>query len=120
MLVRPAAPASAPAPGSWRHPGRTGEVRPPRQGESAAGQLVPVPPLTSREADVLTRLAHGDSYVDIAQHLYITQNTVKTHVASLYRKLNAGRRSEALRAAWSLGLLTEVTAASPDSGERHT
>ena len=47
----------------------------------------------------------------------MTQNTVKTHVASLYRKLNVGRRSQALRAARDLGLLTEVGAVSPAPGE---
>ena len=76
-----------------------------------------MPALAPREQDVLGRLARGEEYVDIAQHLYITQNTVKTHVASLYRKLNVGRRSQALRAARDLGLLTEVGAVSPAPGE---
>ena len=80
-------------------------------------RAAPVPALTPREQDVLGRLARGEEYVDIAQHLYITQNTVKTHVASLYRKLNVGRRSQALRAARDLGLLTEVGAVSPAPGE---
>jgi DNA-binding CsgD family transcriptional regulator len=78
-----------------------------------ATDLAPVPQLTNREVDVLTRLARGDSYVDVAQYLFITENTVKTHVASLYRKLNAGRRAEALRTAWALGLIAEVGATSP-------
>jgi len=78
-----------------------------------------MPALTNGEQDVLQRLARGDSYLDVAQTLFITQNTVKTHVASLYRKLNASRRSEALRTAWALGMLLEIPAASPLPREGH-
>ncbi|HVN12416.1 MAG TPA: LuxR C-terminal-related transcriptional regulator [Kineosporiaceae bacterium] len=105
-----------------RDAGRRG-VPAVRLADHAHVPLVPVPPLTERELDVLALLARGDSYLDIAHRLYITQNTVKTHVASLYRKLNATRRSEALRAAWALGLLAEVVPvevapAAPAPGER--
>jgi LuxR family maltose regulon positive regulatory protein len=62
--------------------------------------------LTAREADVLGQLALGSSYTEIAKDLYITENTVKTHLASLYRKLAVDKRSAALRVARSLGLLT--------------
>ena len=61
--------------------------------------------LTQRETDVLHELALGGSYVDIAHALYVTENTVKTHIASLYRKLGAERRADALRRARSAGLL---------------
>ncbi len=62
--------------------------------------------LTAREADVLRQLALGGSYADIAETLYITENTVKTHLAALYRKLGATRRSDALRTARRAGLLS--------------
>ncbi|WP_327640405.1 LuxR C-terminal-related transcriptional regulator [Kribbella sp. NBC_00482] len=61
--------------------------------------------LTAREAEVLDELALGSSYSEIAQALYITENTVKTHLISLYRKLGVDKRSAALRAARSTGLL---------------
>ena len=61
--------------------------------------------LTERETDVLRELSLGGSYVDIARALYITENTVKTHIASLYRKLGAERRADALRRARGFGLL---------------
>jgi ATP/maltotriose-dependent transcriptional regulator MalT len=61
--------------------------------------------LTERETDVLRELALGGAYVDIARALYITENTVKTHIASLYRKLGAERRADALRRARGYGLL---------------
>jgi ATP/maltotriose-dependent transcriptional regulator MalT len=61
--------------------------------------------LTAREADVLDQLALGSSYTEIAQALFITENTVKTHLMSLYRKLGVEKRSAALRVARSVGLM---------------
>ena len=61
--------------------------------------------LTARETDVLEQLALGSSYTEIGRTLFITENTVKTHLASLYRKLAVDKRSAALRVARSLGLL---------------
>jgi len=58
-----------------------------------------------RERDVLDRLARGASYADIAVDLVLSANTVKTHVTSLYAKLGATRRSEALATARTLDLL---------------
>jgi LuxR family transcriptional regulator, maltose regulon positive regulatory protein len=52
--------------------------------------------LTAREADVLDQLALGNSYNEIAEALFITENTVKKHLMSLYRKLGVERRSAAL------------------------
>ena len=61
--------------------------------------------LTVREADVLRELALGGSYADIARTLYITENTVKTHLAVLYRKLGVNRRAAALHRARDIGLI---------------
>jgi DNA-binding CsgD family transcriptional regulator len=61
--------------------------------------------LSGRERDVLNELARGATYADIARSLFVTENTVKTHVSSLYAKLAAGRRSEALATARRLHLL---------------
>lgn len=60
---------------------------------------------TAREAEVLDQLSLGSSYAEIAQTLYITENTVKTHLMSLYRKLGVEKRSAALRTARSVGLI---------------
>jgi len=63
------------------------------------------PELSPREHDVLVELARGATYADIAANLYLSENTVKTHVSrkthvsSLSRKLGASRRSEALAVA---------------------
>ena len=45
------------------------------------------------------------SHVEIAALLYISVNTVKTHVKNIYRKLGADRRKEAVRLARELRLL---------------
>ena len=76
-----------------------------RTPQPAAVDRALVVDLTARERDVLHELALGGSYADIAQVLYITENTVKTHLASLYRKLGATRRADALRTARQAGLL---------------
>ena len=75
---------------------------PPRNGTPAPP---PVEALTERELTVLVRLAHAMSNEDIAQDLFLSVNTVKTHVRSIYRKLAVSRRNEAVRRARELGLL---------------
>lgn len=64
-----------------------------------------LPSLTPREAAVLARLAGEDSLDGIAAALFVSRNTVKSQTASLYRKLGAGDRRQAVRRAYQLGLL---------------
>ncbi|MGW5423341.1 LuxR C-terminal-related transcriptional regulator [Streptomyces sp. NPDC003943] len=64
-----------------------------------------VEPLSEREHEVLERLARMMSTEDIAADLYLSVNTVKTHLKSVYRKLSVHRRNEAVRRARDLGLL---------------
>jgi ATP/maltotriose-dependent transcriptional regulator MalT len=65
----------------------------------------PMTRLTDREADVLRELALGGSYTDIAHALFVTENTVKTHLSAVYRKLGVAGRSPALREARARGLI---------------
>ncbi len=86
-------------------PGRSSTtVRPSQQAEDVSLAGFPIR-LTARETDVLEQLALGSSYTEIGRTLFITENTVKTHLASLYRKLAVDKRSAALRVARGLGLL---------------
>lgn len=64
-----------------------------------------VPNLSPRELEVLRELARGSTYSDAAANLFVSENTVKTHVSSLYTKLSVGRRSEALAVARKLHLI---------------
>jgi DNA-binding NarL/FixJ family response regulator len=61
--------------------------------------------LTRKEREVLARLADGLSNREIAEALYITPATVKTHLAHIYMKLGATNRQEALARAVALGVL---------------
>ncbi len=63
------------------------------------------PVLSPREQEVLTELGRGSTYADIASNLFVSENTVKTHISSLYSKLSVGRRSEALAVARKLHLI---------------
>lgn len=61
--------------------------------------------ISPREAAVLGELASGYSNKEIARRLGVSPNTVKTHVARVYEKLGATRRTDAVRRARELGLL---------------
>ncbi|GAA4704816.1 LuxR C-terminal-related transcriptional regulator [Nocardioides conyzicola] len=62
-------------------------------------------PLTARELEVLEQLSLGGGNADLARALFVSENTVKTHLASIYRKLEVDRRVDALRVARAHGLL---------------
>ena len=68
--------------------------------------LIPAPTmhLTDRELDVLRSLRHGLTRGEMAERLFVSVNTVKTQLNSLYRKLKVSSREEALLAADRLGL----------------
>lgn len=61
--------------------------------------------ISTREVEVLREIAAGHSNKEIARRLAVSPNTVKTHVARLYEKLGAKRRTDALRRARELGLV---------------
>jgi DNA-binding NarL/FixJ family response regulator len=72
---------------------------PPTAGRSA----VVVPPLTAREAEVLRLLAEGLSNAEIGRRLFISEPTVKCHVAQIIAKLCVRDRLQAVIAALRLG-----------------
>ncbi len=61
--------------------------------------------ISARELTVLQALSEGGSNKEIARRLGISPETVKTHLARLYERLGARRRTEALVRARELGLL---------------
>lgn len=61
--------------------------------------------ISDREFEVLELLAAGRSNKEIAATLSVSPNTVKTHVAKLYSKLEVTRRTEAILKARELGML---------------
>ena len=64
-----------------------------------------VQPLTEREREVLVHLDALLPTRQIAAEMFLSVNTVKTHVRAILRKLSAERRHEAVRRARELGLL---------------
>ena len=61
--------------------------------------------ISEREYEVLEKIAEGLSNKEIADQLYVSESTVKTHVSSLLLKLNARRRTQAIQIAKSLQIL---------------
>jgi DNA-binding CsgD family transcriptional regulator len=61
--------------------------------------------ISGRELEVLALLAAGGSNKEIARRLAVSPNTVKTHVTKLFAKLEASRRTEAIRRARELGMI---------------
>jgi LuxR family maltose regulon positive regulatory protein len=64
-----------------------------------------IEPLTEREMDVLRLLAAGLSNPEIAEQLYIATSTVRSHLKSIYGKLDVHRRWDAVHRAQDLGLI---------------
>ena len=62
--------------------------------------------LTQREHDVLVKMADGLSNHEIADQLFLSENTVKTHVSNILFKLDAKRRTQAVQAAKKLKIVS--------------
>lgn len=85
--------------------------RPPHLADPAAGYVRtgalpdrhPVERLTPRERDVLGLLLDGLSNKEIARRLKLQEVTVKAHLSGVFRKLEAGNRTQAVRIALDLG-----------------
>ena len=60
--------------------------------------------LTQRETDILELLAEGRSNREISRHLYLSEKTVKAHLAAIFRKLGVTNRTQAAMAAVSMGI----------------
>jgi DNA-binding NarL/FixJ family response regulator len=61
--------------------------------------------LSRRELEVLEYLAQGKTTIQIAEELYVSENTVKTHVRHILGKLEASNRAEAVSKATQMGLI---------------
>ena len=72
----------------------------PRQEDARLAQL------TDRERDVLVAMASGQSNAEIAESLFVSNATVKSHVSSILTKLDARDRVQAVIAAHASGLMT--------------
>jgi LuxR family maltose regulon positive regulatory protein len=83
----------------------SGSTAGPAAGTSSAASLGLVEPLSEREMAVLRYLPSRLSNREIGAELFVSLNTVKSHLRTIYRKLGVERRDEAVRRARQLGLL---------------
>jgi DNA-binding CsgD family transcriptional regulator len=61
--------------------------------------------ITKRELEILELMAQGMSNREIAQRLFVSENTVKTHSTHLFDKLSARRRTQAVQIGKAMGLI---------------
>lgn len=85
-----------------------------RIADTTEGEARLIEPLSRRELLVLAEVEKGSTVAGIAAALFISPNTVKTHLRRLYRKLGVTTRTDAMRKAKSLGLGRHVTRDSPE------
>ncbi|MDN5559307.1 MAG: response regulator transcription factor [Ruaniaceae bacterium] len=69
------------------------------------GMHTPLPKLTDREIEVLKLLAKGAANKEIARTLFVTEATVKSHLAHIFTKLDVDSRSRAVHIAHETGLI---------------
>jgi LuxR family maltose regulon positive regulatory protein len=77
----------------------------------ARQSISPVPgsgmadPLTDREMEILSLLPSRSTNTELAERCYVSVNTIKTHMAHIYRKLDVANRNGAILRAREMGLL---------------
>jgi len=76
--------------------------------ESVTAMLADVSPLSTREIEVLGLIAQGGSNQQIAERLFISLHTVKTHARRIHSKLGVERRTQAVAMGKKLGLILPV------------
>jgi LuxR family maltose regulon positive regulatory protein len=84
-------------------------VPPPRASTSVGANDGLVEPLSERELTVLRYLASRLTCTEIARELYLSVNTVRSHVKAIYRKVGVSSRADAVARAHALGLSRSPT-----------
>jgi DNA-binding NarL/FixJ family response regulator len=80
------------------HAGEIVVSEPPQRARSASGLNWPgrADGLTDREAEILALITQGKSNAEVAALTYLSPNTVKSYIRSVYRKIDAGSRTQAV------------------------
>jgi DNA-binding NarL/FixJ family response regulator len=77
-----------------------------RVAPAANASLTPAQPLTERELDVVRLIARGRTNTEIAQELFVSLSTVKTHLGNIHNKIGARNRVEVAAWAWESGVVS--------------
>lgn len=85
---------------------------------TSSGEHCEPPVFTPRELEIMRLAAGGRTNAAIARSLWVSEQTVKRHLSSIYRKLGVSNRTEMARAAELEGLLTRDVERSPPKAER--
>ncbi|MFN0033211.1 MAG: LuxR C-terminal-related transcriptional regulator [Flavobacteriales bacterium] len=97
--------------GSWLLSRKNKHVEPvmvtAMQNETNQPSVAPIsnPGLSQREMEVLQLMSEGLSNQEIADKLFVSLNTVKTHSSNLYLKMNVRRRTQAIAEAKNMGII---------------
>jgi DNA-binding NarL/FixJ family response regulator len=92
-------------PAADRTEGQTAASRAGLPAASGTGSPTALSPLTAREREVLAMLGRGLSNTELAEQLFLSPATVKTHVARIFSKLGLRGRAQAVVLAYELGLV---------------
>jgi DNA-binding NarL/FixJ family response regulator len=96
-----------------------GTIPPPLFAASTEAHAPQLPALSTREREILTRVAAGRSNREIAGELWLSEQTVKYHLTNVYRKLGVKGRTGAIRFAFDHGILDPgVPVGAPESARR--
>ncbi|MCZ7525785.1 MAG: response regulator transcription factor [Acidimicrobiia bacterium] len=82
-----------------------GELRGPHEPHEPGPAGPPSSPLTRREEEILQLVADGHSTTEVARRLFISAKTVKNHLASIYEKLDARDRTQAVLSGVRIGII---------------
>lgn len=78
-----------------------------QRGAPAPGARAPAEALTERELDVVRLIARGRTNTEIAEELFVSLSTVKTHLGNIFAKLDARNRVEIAAWAWETGQVSD-------------
>jgi DNA-binding NarL/FixJ family response regulator len=90
---------------AWLDPGVTGRVLAAYRGSAPSRPAVDLGQLTARELEVLQLIGRGRSNSEIAEELFISEVTVKSHVGHIFTKLHLRDRAAAIVLAFDAGVV---------------
>jgi len=93
-----------------------GKLRGLREVAEPSGLSTDIDLLTLREREVLGLICQGKTDLEMSEELKLSQNTVRNHIASLYRKIGVNRRSAAIIWARERAITSEVLGGTKRSG----